>query len=87
MDHWLFRASGSIGRLEDAGRAAEAGIQYVVMSNLYERYVAAGGDYSQRVHTYDKILLQADLIHEIPAVRAPEPHHRGGPRIRIYKVR
>ena len=86
MDHWLFRASGSIGRLDDAGRAAEAGIQYVVMSNLYERYVAEGEKYSQRAQRYDRILLDAELIYEIPGVRAGEPHHRGGPRIRIYKV-
>ena len=56
------------------------------MSNLCDRYMAERGRYLQQARTYDGLLLEAHLIYEIPGVRAAEPHHRRGPRTRIYKV-
>ncbi|MGD2145183.1 MAG: glycosyltransferase family 39 protein [Anaerolineae bacterium] len=85
-DHALFRAGGSIGRLQDEGLLAEQMIQYVVMSSIYDRYVANSERYPEEVAVYERIAENARLIYELPGHTVESTYPIGGPRLRIYEI-
>jgi hypothetical protein len=84
--HRLFLPSGSIGRLRDESVLVEERIQYVVMSNRYDRYLAEEEQYPGIVDVYRRIALNARPIYEISGYTAGSVYHVGGPRIRIYQI-
>jgi hypothetical protein len=64
----------------------EAHIQFLVMSNRYDRYLAEEERYGDVVRGYERILQEVVLIYEIPGNTVETGFNVGGPRIRIYEV-
>lgn len=73
---------GSIGELESNPDWGAVGVEYVVESNMAERYRADSVFFPNEVHRYREIERDLTLIHEL----LPISGHRNGPPIRIYRV-
>jgi hypothetical protein len=73
---------GDTGRLSDARQLDEFGIEFVVLGNLYNRYLAERERYESIVQGYEAVIARGTLIYEI----TPNPGQSNGPEIRIYRL-
>jgi hypothetical protein len=82
MNRKVYRPGGHIGRLNDLQQVAQNKIQYIVASNIQDRYLAEQARYPKEVSVYQQLLTRAKVIFEVE----PESGHRAGPPIHIYEV-
>lgn len=80
--HAIFRPTGGIGEIRDVEDIKRKKIEYMVMSSLYDRYLAEQERYPRIVANYEKIMSSGSLIHEETKI----PKVNMGDRIRIYKL-
>jgi hypothetical protein len=66
-------------RIEDI---QDEGIQYIVLSNFYDRYIAERQVYTTEIATYEEIMRLGSLIYETEPVKGVNK----GPKIRIYQT-
>lgn len=74
--------NGHIGTVENVEDIRRKNIEYIVMSNIYDRYLAERERYPDIVTTYEKLMASGSLIYE--SKKIPKKHT--GPRIKIYKI-
>ncbi|MCW6035788.1 glycosyltransferase family 39 protein [Spirulina subsalsa FACHB-351] len=83
FEHYRFIPSWSqIGNLNDIEQITEQNIDYIVMSNMYDRFAREKEQYLEIVKTYEVIMQQKTLVYETERVRGVND----GPNIRIYRV-
>ena len=82
MNYETFRPGGHLGKIRDVQDIQRRNIEYIVMSNIYDRYLAERENYSEIVATYEKLMNSGTLIYEVQST----PGINSGPRIRIYKL-
>lgn len=83
FEHYRFIPSWSqIGNLEDIEQITEQNIDYIVMSNMYDRFSQEREEYLEIVNTYEAIIQQKTLVYETQQVRGVND----GPNIQIYQV-
>ncbi|BAY22967.1 hypothetical protein NIES2100_27310 [Calothrix sp. NIES-2100] len=82
--HEIFqpRLSSKIGEIKEVEDIRKKNIEYIVMSNMCDRFLLARDKYIDVVATCKKIMTSASLIYEIEKT----PKVNQGPKIRIYKV-
>ncbi|MDJ0706019.1 MAG: glycosyltransferase family 39 protein [Leptolyngbyaceae cyanobacterium MO_188.B28] len=83
IQHEIFRPRGHIGRIRDVEDIKRKNIEYVVMSNKYDRYLRERERYPDIINTYEELMASGSLIYEVKRI----PKVNTGPRIHIYKVR
>lgn len=82
MNHETFRPSGHLGRIRDVQDVRRQNIEYMVISNMYDRYLAERERYPEIVATYEMLMRSGTLIYEVQGA----PGVNTGPRIRIYEL-
>ncbi len=80
--HATFYPSGKIGYLKNVEDIYKNNIEYIVMSNFYDRYLREQNRYTEMVKRYEDIIESSKLIYEAHKNNKV----RQGPTIRIYKV-
>lgn len=65
-----------------ADQAFSKNIDYVIMTEIYERYVDDEERYSYEIQNYETLMERGELIYEI----MPIPAYQSGPPISIYKL-
>ncbi|MDJ0730009.1 MAG: glycosyltransferase family 39 protein [Crocosphaera sp.] len=80
--HATFYPSGELGHLKNLEEIQINQIQYIVMSNFYDRYIRKKNRYPNIVDRYEDMIASGELLYE--AKRNNKV--RQGPTIRIYKV-
>ncbi len=80
-----------IGKINDPAQIDSLGIEYIILSNWYDRYKAEAHFYPEIVRTYEAIMKRCELLHEIKGSPIVEDsrmlHARRGPTIRIFRVK
>ncbi|WP_017304982.1 ArnT family glycosyltransferase [Spirulina subsalsa] len=83
FEHYRFIPSWSqIGNLKNIEQITNQNIDYIVMSNMYDRFAREKEQYREIVRTYQAIMKQKTLVYETQQVRGVNY----GPTIRIYQV-
>jgi hypothetical protein len=72
---------GNIGNLARLQSLDEQAVQYMVLSDIYERYVGEGPEHQGIVATYEQLMHAGSLLYEVNA----RPGHRSGKHIRIFQ--
>jgi 4-amino-4-deoxy-L-arabinose transferase-like glycosyltransferase len=84
--HLIYRANFEItqdaGKIENIQDICSAGIDYVILSDFYERYLAEKERYPEFVRAYQEIFQLGPTVYEI----SPTPGINRGPRLRVIKV-
>lgn len=78
----VFRPSEVIGKLKDTEALLGGKVEYMALSNWYDRYLAereSYADYAEIVATYDALMYMGTKIYEIKSV----PGENTGPTIRV----
>ena len=78
----IFRPNGSLGKIRDIEDIERKNIEYMVMSNLYDRHLRERERYPDIVAIYKELMASGSLIHEVNRI----PKVNTGPTIRIYKI-
>lgn len=77
----LFQPDGTVGSLRDHDAIHQERIEYMVISDWYERFRAERERYPEIVATYEELMGMGTLVYE--ARRTPGVN--GGPTIRVYR--
>ncbi len=75
---------GQIGDLKDIDAVRRERVEYMVLSDLYDRYLAerrSDAAYALKVETYEALMGRGHEIHEIKRI----PGRNRGPTLRIYR--
>lgn len=80
---FLPRLSSRIGEIKKFEDIRKKNIEYIVMSNMCDRYFLERDEYIDVVATCKKIMTSASLIYEIEKT----PKVNQGPKIRVYQVK
>lgn len=80
--HSIYRPSGRLANLRNKGEIEEQGIDYIVMSNLFDRYLAEKDTYPEQVASYEEVIRLGVPVFEAEPVEG----EKRGPRIRIFRV-
>lgn len=72
---------GNIGRLKRLRSLEDEGVQYMVLSDWYDRFVEEGVGQQGVVATYERLMHAGKLLCEVK----PERGRRSGPSVRIYQ--
>ena len=72
---------GNIGKLTRLRSLEDQGVQYMVLSDWYDRFVREGPEQQDIVATYEQLMHAGRLLYEVKAERG----RRSGPPIRIYQ--
>lgn len=78
----LYGPRGHIGQIKDPILLQTSLVEYVIMSNMYERYLSEKELYPTIVQNYEMIMQQGKLIFSV----SPLPWKINGPEIRIYQI-
>jgi hypothetical protein len=85
IDLAAFRPKGRVGALKDLDAIHRQKVEYLVLSNWYDRFVAEKNkypDYAQIVAVYDRLIKNGSKIYEVKR----KPGFNRGSTIRVYKV-
>jgi len=85
IPHLEFRPSGKIANLKNQEEIYAKEIEYIILSNWYDRFLADSRFYPQyikKVKKYEAIMEKGTTIFEISNI----PGINMGPRIRIYSI-
>jgi 4-amino-4-deoxy-L-arabinose transferase-like glycosyltransferase len=77
-----FEWTDAAGKIENTRQICELGIDYVILSNTSERYLAEQERYPEIVATYQDIFALGRVVYEI----SPKPGLNPGPRLRVVRV-
>jgi Dolichyl-phosphate-mannose-protein mannosyltransferase len=72
---------GNIGKLKRLRSLEGQAVQYMVLSDWYDRFVREGSEQQDIVATYEQLMHAGRLLYEVKAERGK----RSGPPIRIYQ--
>ena len=72
---------GNIGKLKGLQSLEDQAVQYMVLSDWYDRFVREGSEQQGIVATYEQLVHAGRLVYEVKAERGRRP----GPPIRIYQ--
>lgn len=78
----IFGWSTALGTLETVDEIRRQGIEYIVMTNWYDRYLAEKQAYPTEVGKYECIMGLGTLIYQVE----PADWVNEGPKIRIYQL-
>ena len=71
-----------IGRIRNTNDLQTNNIEYFVMTNYYQNFLAEKERYPNQVATYEKLMRQATLVYDVESI----PGVSRGPRVRIYRL-
>jgi len=71
---------GAVGTLSDVSQLSRNGIEFMILSNFYERYAREG--VGSVAGTYEKLLTRADLLYREDRA----PGRNTGPTISVYRL-
>jgi hypothetical protein len=77
----LFRPDGQIGKLRNLNAIHRERIEYMVISNWYERFRAERERYPDIVKTYETLMRMGTPVYEVQRT----PGLNSGPTIRVYR--
>jgi Dolichyl-phosphate-mannose-protein mannosyltransferase len=77
----LFIPQGRVGRLRDTEAIRQERVEYMVVSDSYERYRAERERYPEIVATYESLMTMGTKLYEIHR----SPSANTGPTIRVYR--
>lgn len=78
-----YMPGGDLGELKNTYAIQKENINYLVVSDFYDRYLMEAERYPEIVANYEKIMNSNQLIYELKKV----PGKTTGPRIRIYNLK
>jgi hypothetical protein len=73
---------GRLGWMRDTGEVTGNHIDYMVISDYYDRYVQEQTTYPEEYAMYNDLMALGELVYEVK----PQPGETQGPHIRIYKL-
>jgi hypothetical protein len=76
-----YRLGGHIGKVRTLDKVKEAGIQYVVMSHMYNRYLN-DRRYPAALQKYEAVMNGSTLLYEVKR----EPGKNRGPHVRVFRL-
>jgi hypothetical protein len=77
-----FRAVGNVGDMTDLGEVFGHRVEYLVLSNWFERYAAEAARYPAALRNYHAIMAMGSEIYRVE----PSRGRLGGPTIRVLRV-
>ena len=81
LDYYI--PQGHLGTVSDTQAILDQDIEYVLFSNIYDRYLAEGTTYADRVANYEALFAMGDIVFETEAIEGKSR----GPIIRILEIR
>ena len=75
--------TGVIGTLRNPSLVQQAGIDYVLLADHYDRRLAEPGRYARQIAVYEELLSTAELVYQAE----PSRGHAAGLTVRVLKVR
>ena len=73
---------GHLGTITDIEAIRDAGVEYILFSNIYERYLAEATTYANKVANYETLFSMGEIVFQTEAVEGESR----GPIIRILKL-
>ena len=80
----FYPGAAKTGELKDIGSIHKQNIEYIVVSNYYDRYLSdnkKSAEYAEIVTTYETLMKMGIKIYEVKRV----PGKNGGPTIQVYR--
>ncbi len=75
--------TGIIGTLRSPSLVRQAGIDYVILADHYDRRLAKPRRYARQIAVYEELMSTSEILYQAEPARG----HAAGLTVRVYKVR